>query len=249
MMFEIDRAKFGSFVAELRKEKGYTQKELASQLFISDKAVSKWETGASIPDTSLLIPLAELLGVSVTELLLSKRQEAAPLLDTAEVETVVKTAILYSEENAERAYITKSRWGILYILSAVLGFLTLFLGYLHGYLSEMSITGFCMGAAFGAYFVFFIRTKLPRYYDENRINTYTDGFFQLSIPGISLNNANWRSIIVSGRIWSVLAMVLFPALSLLLHQFCPAWVWIERAFFLVLMLGGLFIPMYVIGKR
>lgn len=249
MMFEIDRAKFGSFVAELRKEKGYTQKELASQLFISDKAVSKWETGASIPDTSLLIPLAELLGVSVTELLLSKRQEAAPLLDTAEVETVVKTAILYSEENAERAYITKSRWGILYILSAVLGFLTLFLGYLHGYLSEMSITGFCMGASIGAYFVFFIRTKLPRYYDENRINTYTDGFFQLSIPGISLNNANWRSIIVSGRIWSVLAMVLFPVLSLLLHQFCPAWVWIERAFFLVLTLGGLFIPMYVIGKR
>ena len=47
MMFEIDRAKFGSFVAELRKEKGYTQKELASRLFISDKAVSKWETGVS----------------------------------------------------------------------------------------------------------------------------------------------------------------------------------------------------------
>lgn len=249
MMFEIDRAKFGSFVAELRKEKGYTQKELASRLFISDKAVSKWETGASIPDTSLLIPLAELLGVSVTELLLSKRQETAPLLDTAEVETVVKTAIRYSEENAERAYITKSRWGILYILSAVLGFLILFLSYLHGYPSEMSITGFCMAAAFGAYFVFFIRTKLPQYYDENRINTYTDGFFQLSLPGISLNNANWRFIILSGRIWSVLAMVLFPALSLFLHQFYPAQVWIEWILFLVLTLGGLFIPMYVVGKR
>ena len=42
-MFEIDKQKFGAFVAELRKEKGYTKKELAQRLFISDKAVSKWK--------------------------------------------------------------------------------------------------------------------------------------------------------------------------------------------------------------
>lgn len=66
-MFEIDKQRFGKFVAELRKEKGVTQKELAKELFISDKAISKWETGVSIPDTALLVPLANLLGVSVTE--------------------------------------------------------------------------------------------------------------------------------------------------------------------------------------
>ena len=44
-MFEIDKKKFGLFVAELRKGNGFTQKELAGRLFISDKAVSKWETG------------------------------------------------------------------------------------------------------------------------------------------------------------------------------------------------------------
>ena len=68
-MYKLDKRKFGSFVSSLRKEKGWTQKELAQRLFVSDKAVSKWETGASIPDTALLIPLAEQLGVSVTELL------------------------------------------------------------------------------------------------------------------------------------------------------------------------------------
>ena len=47
-MFEIDKKKFGAFVSELRKEKGYTQKELAQKLLISDKAVSKWETGGSL---------------------------------------------------------------------------------------------------------------------------------------------------------------------------------------------------------
>ena len=52
-MFEIDKQKFGAFVAGLRREKGYTQKELADRLFISDKAVSKWETGADRKSTRL----------------------------------------------------------------------------------------------------------------------------------------------------------------------------------------------------
>ena len=47
-MFQMDKKKFGAFVSQLRKEKGYTQKELAQRLFISDKAVSKWETGVSL---------------------------------------------------------------------------------------------------------------------------------------------------------------------------------------------------------
>lgn len=46
-MFEIDKVKFGEFVAQLRKEKGYTQKQVAAELFVSDKAVSKWERGVS----------------------------------------------------------------------------------------------------------------------------------------------------------------------------------------------------------
>ena len=51
-MFEIDKAKFGAFVAQLRKEKGLMQKELAEKLYVSDKAVSKWERGLSIPDVA-----------------------------------------------------------------------------------------------------------------------------------------------------------------------------------------------------
>ena len=46
-MFDIDKEKLGAFIAELRKEKGYTQKELADKLFLSNKAVSKWKTGVS----------------------------------------------------------------------------------------------------------------------------------------------------------------------------------------------------------
>ena len=74
--YQMDNKKFGEFIAQLRKEKRLTQKELADRLFISDKAVSKWERGLSMPNVSMLIPMAEILGVTVTELLRGERLEA-----------------------------------------------------------------------------------------------------------------------------------------------------------------------------
>ena len=62
-MYELDKAAFGRFLAQLRREKGMTQKELAATLYVSDKAVSKWERGLSVPDISLLVPLADIEGV------------------------------------------------------------------------------------------------------------------------------------------------------------------------------------------
>ena len=59
----------GAAIRALREMRGYTQKELAEKLSVSDKAVSKWETGRGLPDITLLEPLAKTLGVSVTELL------------------------------------------------------------------------------------------------------------------------------------------------------------------------------------
>ena len=65
----MDNIRFGSFVAQLRKERGLTQKELAQRLHVTDKAVSKWETGRGFPDLKLLEPLAQTLEVSLVELL------------------------------------------------------------------------------------------------------------------------------------------------------------------------------------
>lgn len=66
---------FGKFIYELRKEKGLTQKELADKLNISDKAVSRWENGKNYPDIETMQSLAEIFGVSVSELLEGKRLE------------------------------------------------------------------------------------------------------------------------------------------------------------------------------
>lgn len=69
----MDNKKVGKFIAQLRGEYGYSQKELAERLNVTDKAVSKWETGRGMPEVSLLVPIADELGVSVTELLEGKR--------------------------------------------------------------------------------------------------------------------------------------------------------------------------------
>jgi len=65
----MDTEKVGSFISEQRKSQNMTQKDLALKLNISDKAISKWERGLSCPDISLLSPLAEILKISVPELL------------------------------------------------------------------------------------------------------------------------------------------------------------------------------------
>ena len=65
----MDQIKIGKFIAACRKEQGMTQAVLAEKLGISDRAVSKWETGKSLPDSGIMLELCELLGINVNELL------------------------------------------------------------------------------------------------------------------------------------------------------------------------------------
>lgn len=249
-MFDIDKKKFGAFVSELRKEKGYTQKELAEKLFISDKAISKWETAVSIPDTALLVPLAELLGVTVTELLMSERIKTNAAMDADRVEDVVKTALTYSEEKTMRAYRIKSRWKMVYICAAIVGVSVTVLSCLLRGCCSVLITSVCLGTVLGAYFCFLVKTKLPAYYDENRCGLYYDGAFRMNVPGVAFNNKNWPYIVQTGRSWSCLFAAIYPVFDFALH-YCSTKLWprIELYVFLAFLLGGLFVPMYIIGRK
>ena len=72
---KMNRERTGMLIAEARKQKNMTQKDLAAALHVSDRAVSKWERGAGFPDVSLLEPLADALGLQVLELLRGEEQE------------------------------------------------------------------------------------------------------------------------------------------------------------------------------
>ncbi len=69
----MDQLKTGMFISELRKEKSLTQAQLAEKLGITDRAVSKWETGRSLPDAAIMLELCEILGITVNELLSGER--------------------------------------------------------------------------------------------------------------------------------------------------------------------------------
>ncbi|MBQ7295591.1 MAG: helix-turn-helix transcriptional regulator [Clostridia bacterium] len=80
----------GAFICQRRKELSLNQKQLADKLGVTDKAVSKWETGRSAPDISLLVPLSEVLGVSVVEILQGEKVEEENFTAVSD-EVVVKT--------------------------------------------------------------------------------------------------------------------------------------------------------------
>ena len=65
----MDQVKIGKFIAERRKMAGLTQAQLAEKLNITDRAVSKWETGKSLPDSSIMIDLCDVFKISVNDLL------------------------------------------------------------------------------------------------------------------------------------------------------------------------------------
>lgn len=95
----MNENKTGVFISTLRKEKELTQAQLAEKLNVTDKAISRWETGKGMPDSSLLVPLANILGITVNELLtgekiseetFSKKSEDNLVVAVQRTETAVK---------------------------------------------------------------------------------------------------------------------------------------------------------------
>lgn len=109
----MDPKKTGIIISDARKKLKMTQKDLADKLYVSDKAVSKWERGLCFPDISVLIPLTEILNISLYDLLRGEK------VNKKEVEETLKNTINYSNSEIKRnkkKYITISSIIILIIL-------------------------------------------------------------------------------------------------------------------------------------
>jgi len=135
----MDNLKTGNLIKEARKEKSLTQKDLAKKLHITDRAVSKWERGICAPDIALLEPLAEILELSVTELIAGERtphSDAAEDAPAPETETAVREAIGYSRAEMRQKRKT-SRKRVLYAalaavtVTAICAFALWCKGYFH----------------------------------------------------------------------------------------------------------------------
>ena len=110
----MDEIKIGKFIAKRRKEKNLTQSQLAELLYVTDRAVSKWECGRSLPDSSIMLQLCEVLGITVNELLTGEELEMENYNEQAEKNLVEMTK--QKEESDKRLLAMEIVIGILSVL-------------------------------------------------------------------------------------------------------------------------------------
>jgi len=93
---DMDQIAIGKFISECRKEKHLTQVQLAERLGVTDRAVSKWETGKSMPDASIMLELCEQIGITVNDLLNARR------IDMENYKEIAEKTMLEMREREER---------------------------------------------------------------------------------------------------------------------------------------------------
>ena len=108
----MDQIQIGKFIAKTRKSKNLTQKQLADALSISDKTVSKWECGKGLPEVSLMLPLCEMLNITVNDLLSGEKISETNYQEKAEGNMM--NLIKENEENKKRM-----------VLSVIIGTITI----------------------------------------------------------------------------------------------------------------------------
>lgn len=137
----MNNNKTGALIADLRRQINWTQSDLAQKLGVTDKAVSRWETGRGFPDVSLLRPMSEMLGVTVNELILGERIN--PEAQTASADDTILTTMMDSSRRIERLVN-----GLLFTLGGVLLVIALlFLGYDTSWVAIFSTLGVLILAA------------------------------------------------------------------------------------------------------
>ena len=138
----MDLQKIGTFLKELRKEKGFTQEQLAESLNVSRRTVSRWETGSNMPDLDLLMEISDLYEVDLREML-KKKKKSEVTMDKEMEETVLQVAE-YSNAGQERATKVVRVYFLLGILALCVNTATLFMD-----LPDTYWSGFLKGGTIG----------------------------------------------------------------------------------------------------
>lgn len=129
----MDRMKTGRFIAELRRESGLTQEKLGERLGVTNKTISRWETGTYLPPVDVLLTMSEMFSVSINEILSGRRLSEDEYKEAAE-ENLTQTIRGSSFELKEKMEFFKKKW-------------------LKEHIAAMVIVGFCIIAIFVTGFI------------------------------------------------------------------------------------------------
>lgn len=250
-MYQVNNEKFGQFLSEVRKEKSMTQKELADKLFVSDKTVSKWERGNSMPNVSLLIPIADVLGITVTELLKGEKLCDEKPLNTVEVESLVVNSLDLSVRDSIRQ--RKKIWIIAFLITIGIVIVETMILIVSGISIELMKDSLCITGIMllcASWFCVFAKDALPSYYDENKIDSVSQGIFRIHMIGLSFNNGNWTYVLSVFRVFTLSCSILFPFMCYISVFIGGVALWDTVKYVSgVVLVAGLFVIIYIIGKK
>ena len=166
----MDLKQTGQFIKELRKEKEFTQSQLAEKLMVSEKTISKWECGNGFPDTTLMLPLCNELGITANELLSAKKLDEKEYKAEAENNLVMLQAA--KERSDKLSLATEWIIGILSVIMILVPcFIAAFVQIPVWVKVVIMIAGFILGFV-GFYFCIVIETKAGYYECEQCHNKY-----------------------------------------------------------------------------
>ena len=247
-MYQINNEKFGYFISELRTEKSMTQKDLADKLFVSDKTVSKWECGNSMPNITLLIPIAEVFGITVTELLRGEKNRKD--ININEEENIVNSLEVNLLNTIRER---KKIWLFIYVISVLIVLSEIVLLFVSGITASKVIDSLFVSfifLIFAGWVCVFAKELLPTYYDANKINFVSQGVFRINMLGLSFNNGNWPYILILFRVFTLSSIFLLSIVSYFTIIFAGITVWfnIQKIISIRLMVI-LVVCTYFIGKK
>ena len=186
----MNQMEIGKFIAELRKEKNMTQQELANKLNITDRAVSHWENGRSMPDAGIMLELCKALGINVNELLSAKKIMKEKYNERAE-ENLLEMRREIETLNKRILTLNKIIINLAIVIFVVIGFAATFIEMSMLIRNIIFAVDLVMLILVG-FFTLNILQKTGYYECQECKNQYIPGYTQMFFGMSGITNTNWR---------------------------------------------------------
>ena len=186
----MNQEKVGKFIVKLRKEKNMTQQELANKLNITDRAVSHWENGRSMPDAGIMLELCKILNVNVNELLSAKKIPQEIYSECAE-ENLLEMKREIESQNRRIFTLNKIIINLVVMIFIVIGLAATFIEMSMFIRNIIFAVDLVMLISVG-FFTLNILQKTGYYECQECKHQYIPGYTQMFFGMSGITNTNWR---------------------------------------------------------
>lgn len=203
-----------------------------------------------MPNVTLLIPIADVLGITVTELLKGEKISENNSLNTDEVETLVINSLDLSVRNTIRQ--RKKNWIFALLISIGMVIAEAILMTVSGITLEQMKDSMFISFLMLFFAICFVFSKelLPTYYDNNKINLVSQGILRIHMPGLAFNNGNWIYVLNIFRAFTLGIAIIAPIICYLSISIGGVDLWNRIKFpSMAVLFIALVITTYVVGKK